>query len=179
MHQVFNNKNKFIILGLSILGLLKAGFVGAQPCPVCVVAIGAGLGFSRWFGIDDVVASIWIGALLTVITIWTLMWMKNKKWSFQDDGVVITLSYILLTYIPLYYAGIVGNPLNMIWGMDKILVGSIIGAVVFFIGHWINLYLKSKNNGKVFFPYQRVAIPVGVIFLTSLVFHFLFINKII
>ncbi|MFA6190236.1 MAG: hypothetical protein WC711_01835 [Candidatus Staskawiczbacteria bacterium] len=179
MKQILHSKNKVIILGLSMLGLLKAGIVSAQPCPVCVVAIGAGLGFSRWLGIDDVVASIWIGALLTVIIIWTLLFMKNKKWSFSDDGVVITLSYIILTYVPLYYAGVVGHPLNMIWGMDKILVGSIIGAVVFFIGHWTNLYLKTKNNGKAFFPYQKVVIPFGAVLIASLIFHILIQNKII
>lgn len=171
--------NKITFLGLILSGFLWAGKATAQVCPVCVVAIGAGLGFSRWFGIDDVVASIWIGALLTALTIWTLVWMKKKGWSFQDDGVVITLAYILLTYIPLYYAGIVGHPLNMIWGLDKIIVGSIIGTTVFFIGHWINLYLKKKNNGKAKFPYQKVIIPVASLLVVSIIFHILLTYKLI
>jgi len=172
-------KKIILLSGLIALGLSLANWALAQPCPVCVVAIGAGLGASRWLGIDDVVASIWIGALLTVLIVWTLLWMKNKKWSFPDDGVVITLLYIVLTYVPLYYVGIVGHPLNMIWGIDKILIGSIIGTTAFFAGHWMNLYMKSKNNGKAFFPYQKVAIPFGVIFITSLIFHLLIQNKII
>lgn len=177
MKQVLS-KNK-VILGLSFLGLFLTGTASAQVCPVCVVAVGAGLGFSRFFGIDDVVTSIWIGAFLTIITIWTLMWMKKKNWSFQDDGVVITLLYVLLTYIPLYYAGIVGHPQNMIFGMDKIIFGSIIGATAFFVGHWINLYLKKTNNGMARFPYQKVVIPVGTILVTSIVFHILIKNNII
>ncbi|MCX6719844.1 MAG: hypothetical protein NTV36_01940, partial [Candidatus Staskawiczbacteria bacterium] len=67
------------------------------------------------------------------------------------------------------YAGIVGHPLNKIWGLDKIIVGSIIGAVVLFLGHWLNLYFKKQNHGKVFFPYQRVAVPVVLLLITSLI----------
>jgi hypothetical protein len=167
MKQALNNK--FLLSGLVAFGLLFANFIKAQVCPVCVVAIGAGLGFSRWFGIDDVVASIWIGALFVAIISWTLSYMKKKGWSFHDDGIVITLAYIFLTYIPLYYAGIVGHPLNMIWGMDKILVGSVIGSIMLYIGHWIHAYLKKKNNNKSFFAYQRVAVPIIILIVTSII----------
>jgi hypothetical protein len=161
--------NKIIFFSFLFLGLVLAGAVSAQVCPVCVIAIGAGLGLSRWFGIDDVVSSVWIGAFLIAIISWTLEYMRKKKWNFQDDGIVITLAYILLTFIPLYYYKIVGLPLNQIWGMDKIIVGSIIGAIVLFLGHWLHLYFKKLNNGKSFFPYQRVAVPVLLLIITSLI----------
>jgi len=167
MQQVHNKK--VIFLGLLASGFLWAKTAAAQVCPVCVVAIGAGLGLSRWFGIDDTITSVWIGAFLTAITSWTLSFMKKKGWSFADDGIVITLAYILLTYIPLYYAGILGQSANQIWGMDKILWGSVIGTVVLFLGNWLNAYLKKINKGKVFFPYQRVAVPVLLLIITSLI----------
>jgi hypothetical protein len=169
---MFNKK--LIFLGL-LSGFFWAKTAAAQVCPVCVVAIGAGLGLSRWFGIDDVVSSVWIGAFLIAIISWTLSFMKKRKWDFQDDGIVITLAYILLTFIPLYYAGIVGHPKNQIWGIDKIIFGSTIGAAVLFLGHWLHNYLKKINiplgaqAGKSFFPYQRVAIPVIALILTSLI----------
>jgi uncharacterized membrane protein YjjB (DUF3815 family) len=90
---------KYLFFGLLIFGIFAAGVVSAQVCPVCVVAIGAGLGFSRWFGIDDIISSVWIGAFMVAITSWTLSFMKKKKWSFDDDGIVITLAYLLLTYV--------------------------------------------------------------------------------
>jgi hypothetical protein len=77
--------------------------------------------------------------------------------------------YIVLTFIPLYYARIIGNPLNQIWGIDKIIFGSIAGAIGLFVGHWLHLFLKKKNNGKSFFPYQRVAVPVFILILKSLI----------
>lgn len=172
------NKN-FLFLGLLAIGFFWVSTASAQVCPVCVVAIGAGLGLSRWFGIDDIISSIWIGALLTALILWTLMWMKSKRWNFQDDGVVITIAYILLTFIPLYYAGIVGHPLNKIWGLDKIIFGSTVGTIAFFVGHWINLYLKKNNNGKALFPYQKVVLPVVALIITSLTAYLLIIWKII
>ena len=167
MQQASNKK--LIFFGLLLAGFFWAKTAAAQVCPVCVVAIGAGLGLSRWFGIDDVVSSVWIGAFMIAIISWTLSYMKKKGWSFTDDGIVITLAYILLTYIPLYYAGIVGHPSNKIWGLDKIIVGSIMGGAILFLGHWLHLYLKKKNKGKVFFHYQRVAIPVVLLIITSLI----------
>lgn len=172
-------KIDLIFLGLLIPGLFGAGVASAQVCPVCVVAIGAGLGFSRWLKIDDVLSSIWIGAFLIAIILGTLILMEKKKWRFDDDGVVVTLAYIVLTYVPLYYAKIVGDPLNQILGLDKIIFGSIIGMTAFFIGHWINLYLKKINNGKAFFPFQKVVMPIAFLILTTLIFYFLITYKLI
>ena len=90
---------EYFLIGFLLVGIMLAGTVGAQVCPVCVVAIGAGLGLSRWIGIDDVVSSVWIGAFLFAVISWTLEFMKKRKWNFQDDGIVITLAYLLLTFI--------------------------------------------------------------------------------
>jgi len=164
---MFNKK--IILLGIILLGLFFACTIYAQPCPVCVVAIGAGLGFSRWFGIDDVISSIWIGAFMVSLISWTLIFMRKKNWNFHDDGIIITLSYIALTYIPLYYAGIVGHPENQIWGIDKIIFGSFAGSFMVYVGHWLHAYLKKINNNKSFFNYQRVVVPVAVLLLTSII----------
>lgn len=166
MKQEYNKK---IFLGLLFSGLLWAKSATAQICQLCVVTIGAGLGLSRWLGIDDVVSSVWIGALLVSVILWTLMYLKKKGWSFQDDGVVITFAYILLIYTPLYYVGIVGNSENQIFGLDKIIFGSSIGVASLFLGHWTNLYMKKKNNGKAFFSFQKVIIPVLFLIITSLI----------
>ncbi|MEI7425054.1 MAG: hypothetical protein WCK10_02970, partial [Candidatus Staskawiczbacteria bacterium] len=125
MQQVFNKK--ILSLGLIISGFLWAN-VAKAVCPLCVVAVGAGLGFSEWIGIDDVVASIWIGALLVSMTLWTLIEMKKHNWRFKFDTIIISLAYYLLTFVPLYYSGIVGHPFNRIFGLDKIIFGTAIGT---------------------------------------------------
>jgi len=190
--------NKLLFLGLLIPGFFWANMAKAV-CPLCVVAVGAGLGFSRWLGVDDVVSSIWIGALLVSIIWWTLIEMKKKNLAllnnfakrnyrfsvfnrvknFPYDAIIISMAYYLLTFVPLYYAGIVGHPLNKIFGIDKIVFGTAMGTVICLLAHWLNIYLKKKNNGKVFFLYQKVVIPVVILILTSLTFYLLILWKII
>ena len=162
---------------LLFLGLIFSSFFWANAakaiCPICVVVIGTGLGLSRWLGVDDVVSSIWIGALLVAMIVWTLVEMKKKNWRFPLDTVVIFLAYYLLTFVPLYYAGIVGHPQNKVFGIDKIIFGTAVGTIIFLLSVWLHNYLKKKNNGKSFFPYQKVVLPIVVLLLTSLVFYFL------
>ena len=168
---------------LLFLGLLFSGFFWASAaraiCPLCVVAIGAGLGLSRWLGVDDAVSSVWIGALLVALIGWTMIEMNKKHWRFPLDTLIISLAYYLLTFIPLYYAGIVGHPLNKIFGIDKIVFGTAIGTTVFLLSYGLHLFLKKRNNGKSFFPYQKVVLPVVALILTSLVIYLLLIFRII
>jgi hypothetical protein len=176
MQQVSNKK--FLFLGFILSGFLWASSAKAI-CPLCVIAIGAGLGLSRWLGVDDVVSSIWIGALLVALIMWTLIEMKKHNWRFYFDAIIIALAYYLLTFVPLYYAGIVGHPLNKIFGIDKIVFGTSVGTIMFLLSYWLHSYLKKKNNGKSFFPYQKVVIPFVVLILTSLTFYLLLIWRII
>lgn len=165
---------KFLFLVLSFVGIFSAGLVQAQPvCPLCVVAVGAGLGFSRWLGVDDVLSSIWIGALLMALVLWTYYWFVKKNWNFKFSSIVIFLAYYLFTYIPLYYVGIIGHTYHKTWGVDKVILGSAIGTVMFIFAIWLNGFLKSKNNGKVYFPYQRVVIPFVVLVLTNILLYFI------
>ena len=142
-------------------------------CPLCVVAVGAGLGFSRWLGVDDVVSSIWIGALLASLSMWTVIWMNKKNWGFKYDKIIVLVLYYVLVLLPLYYADIAGHPLNKIFGIDKIVFGALLGSFVFLGSLWLHDFLKTKNQGKSFFQYQKVAVPVLVLLITSLIFYYL------
>ncbi|MCX6720535.1 MAG: hypothetical protein NTW11_01910 [Candidatus Staskawiczbacteria bacterium] len=168
---------KYKLLGLAIFFGITLSGIAKAICPVCVVAVGAGLGFSRWLGVDDVVSSIWIGALLFALSVWTIIWLGKKGWSFKYDGVVIFLAYYLLTLVPLYYADIVGHPLNKIWGIDKIIFGSAIGTITFVLSYLLHNYLKKKNGGKSFFPYQKVVLPVAITIIVSIIFYLLITLK--
>jgi len=62
-----------------------------------------------------------------------------------------------------------GHPLNKIFGIDKIIFGIIFGTIIFWLGEKFHFYLKTRNNGKQFFDYQKVVVPVAVLILTSLI----------
>lgn len=162
---------------LLILGVLIAGTLIWQPakavCPVCTIALGAGVGLCRWLGIDDVISGIWIGGLAVSIILWILNFIAKKQISFPYSRFIISLLLYLIIIAPLYFLDIIGHPLNRIWGMDKLLFGIIIGSIVFLLSFWFHNFLKNKNQGKSFFPYQKVVLPVLSLIIISLIFNFL------
>ena len=172
--------SKKVILFISFLfgGTFLAEMAKAI-CPICVVAVGAGLGLSRWLGVDDVVSSVWIGALLIAVSFWTLTEIKKTKWGVSFNIWEVSIFYYLLTLVPMYYAGIIGHPLNKIFGVDKIVFGIIVGTIIFLLARWLNLYFKKINNGKVFFLYQKVVIPVVILIITSLILYLLISYRLI
>ena len=55
------------VLMLGVLGISAADAV----CPVCTVAVGAGLEGMRLLGVDDVITGIWAGGLTLSLFFWT------------------------------------------------------------------------------------------------------------
>jgi len=163
---------KLSYLFISFFGLLFAKSALAV-CPVCFVAVSSGVGLCRWLGIEDDVTGLWIGGVIVSLIFWTLDWMKKKNISFAFTKTVVFFSYYVLVVVPLYFLGVMGHPLNKILGIDKLLFGIISGSLIFLFSVWLNEFLKKKNNGKVFFPYQKVVIPVSLLIITSLLFYFI------
>jgi hypothetical protein len=124
-------------------------------------------------GVDDLVSSVWIGAILMALVFWTLHWLKKKNWGFKFSGVTVFLFYYLFTYLPLYYLKIMGQSQNVFLGVDKILFGSISGTVVLSASLLLHNWLKSKNGNKSYFSYQKVVIPILALILNSLIFYLL------
>ncbi len=160
-------KRVFFLLFL-ILSLILANNAIAV-CPVCTLAVGVGLGLSRWLKIDDLISGIWIGALIVSLTFWTDDFLKKKKINFKFSHLIILVIYLLLVILPLYFSGIIGHPLNTILGIDKLIFGTFLGIILFYLANYLNNYLKSKNNNKVYFAYQKVIIPVGILLISSLI----------
>ena len=161
-------KKMAALLGLFFFFSGKAGAV----CPVCTVAVGAGVGFSRWLGIDDVISGIWIGGLTVSLIGWTINWLEKKNIRFKGRKISVALGYFLLVVPPLYWAGIMGHPLNTLWGVDRLLLGIFFGSAGFVLAAVGYERLKKKNGNRAHFPFQKVAMPVGTLLLLSLAFYF-------
>lgn len=142
-------------------------------CPVCTVAAGAGVGLTRWLGIDDTIAGIWIGGLLISISAWTAGWLKKKGIKIRGLFWVSLVFFATITIVPLYYYGVMGHPWNTFWGMDKLLLGNIFGAIFFLAGGCIYKIFKTKNGGRAHFPFEKVVLPVAPLIILSAVFYFL------
>lgn len=165
-------KSKIKFICLSIIGLFSIPFATQAVCPVCTVAIASGVGLCRYLGINDLVSGLWVGGLLLSLTIWTKDYLNKHKWDFKYSLGVLLAVYFLITFIPLKALGVLGNKYNLIFGMDRLLFASLIGAFLTFISIFINNWLKHKNHNKVFIPYQKVIVPLVLLIIFSFVFYY-------
>jgi hypothetical protein len=140
-------------------------------CPICTVAVAAGLGLSRYLGIDDAVSSLWIGGLILSVSFWSIDWLTKKKVTFKYRNPLVFLFWYGLTLIPLQLTGIMGHPFNTILGIDKILFGTAVGSVFFLIGIWADKKVREKR-GKQLFAFQKVVFPVVALAIISLIIYF-------
>jgi hypothetical protein len=165
---------KILLFLVSIFGL-NLMFVGTAKaiCPVCTVFVGAGVGLSRWLGIDDTITGIWVGGLTVSLIIWTINWFNKKNIRFKGRKILIVLGYYALIVAPLHFTNIIGHPQNTLWGMDRLLLGIGVGTLVFIAANWWYESIKKKNNGKAQFPFQKVVWPVGALAIASAIFYLL------
>jgi len=160
---------KYIIL-LSSIFLLSFKITNAF-CPVCTIAVGAGIGLTKYLGIDDTITGLWIGALIISLSMWTINWLakKNKKSLFIK--IITYIFYIALIIIPLFFMKSVFHPFNVLWGINKLILGIILGAFIFYIDAIWYANIKKNNNGKPHFPFEKVVIPVLSLILLSFAFY--------
>ncbi len=183
MKKIFSSgREKFLASGRKLFLIIfpLTAFAFAWParalCPVCVVAVSAGLGLSEYLGIDDSIAGLWIGALLASLVAWTVGWFDKKGWTFKSRpwrDFFTALIYYAIVIWPLAARGFIGQPTNRLWGLDKLILGIIIGTSLFAaMGMWY-VRLKKKNNGRAYFSYQKVVMPVGALIIFSFIFYFI------
>ena len=164
-------KRLFTCLLCVLCGL--ALFVGTADavCPVCTIAIGAGLEGMRVLGVKDVLTGIWAGGLTVSLIGWTAAYMrrhniKNPFWYFLNAVVYIAL----LAGVYFFPADkpIVKWWENCMWHMDQFLLGVLVGGATFIIMELWYLYIKKNNGGHALFPFQKVVMPfAGLLVMTG------------
>jgi len=132
-------------------------------CPICSIGVVAGLGLSRWLKVDDSISGLWIGALILGLSFWTYNWLLRKREKKQIIILIIVLiAYWLLTFMPLYATDVINNSCKTIWGLNRLVFGSVLGIILFSA-----TFLIKKG----LFPYQRVIIPLSVLVIASFILN--------
>ena len=160
------------IISISALLILTSPLFAHAICPVCTVAVGAGLGLAEWLGIDDSISGLWIGGLIVSLIIWTINWLNSKSVHFRGRKISVTAFYYLIVVSPLYWKGIIGHPYNKLCGVDKLLFGIILGSVLFLLGVATHNYLKKKNDEKSYFKGQKIVIAISPLIIASIILYF-------
>jgi hypothetical protein len=141
-------------------------------CPVCTVAVGAGLGLAEYLGIDDSISGLWIGALIVSISIWTINWLTRKNIKFKGRKILIFAVYYLLVLGPLWKKGMIGHPYNKLCGIDKLLFGIILGTILFSAGVLFHSYIRKRNGDISYFKGQKIVFGIAPFVIASIILYF-------
>jgi hypothetical protein len=165
-------KTKFLYLFSFLICLVLLSAKSALAiCPVCTVAVIGGVGLSRWLGVDDTITGLWVGGFIVSMIFWTIDWLNRKNIKFPFMKIIVWIGYYVLVIIPLYEMGIMGHPFNTLWGIDKLLLGTIFGSVGFLIGVVAYPKIKEKNGGKAHFPFEKIVVAIAPLIVLSLAFY--------
>lgn len=144
--------------------------VAQAVCPVCTVAVGAGLEGMRLLGVDDVITGIWAGGLSLSLFFWTAGWLKkhNVKSAFWQIVVPFVFYYGLLALV--YALPSIQFGVNTLWGIDKFLLGIVVGTIAFYLGARWYVKIKRENGGHAKFAFQKVVVPLSFLIIATVVF---------
>lgn len=135
---------------------------------ICALGSASASLITKYLGISDFIFGIWIGALNLIFSIATIDYLNKKNIKFLFRKPLIFLLYSISILIPLYYFKAI-DVASKIFGIDKVIWGFFIGNLTLKIGYYFNDLLIKKNNGKVYFKFQKSIIPILFLLALSLV----------
>ncbi len=175
----FSSIGKFkavlMLLIIATVALVNLSTVTSAMCPLCVAGAAIGLSVARYYGVDDLVVGLWLGALAVSTAVWinNVINKKTKVKIVPLQGFFVITVLIAATIMPFYFAGFfkgMPNMVDTVFGINRLVVGSLIGGIVTFAGSPVSNVIKKKR-GKVF-PYQTIILTLLVLVVLSLLFWY-------
>ncbi|MDN5358230.1 MAG: hypothetical protein PWP76_73 [Candidatus Diapherotrites archaeon] len=133
-------------------------------CPLCTAAVGTGAVISRFLGLDDMVFGLWVGA---VVVSSTMVAARKMKQVFPYQNAVLSAAAVALTVYGLKLADILGDLRYMVFGIDKMVIGIVVGAAVTYVMPKISLKLLLKYR-RALFPRQTIVLTVLTLIILSI-----------
>lgn len=150
-------------------------------CPLCAAGTGIVALGASYFGIDDAIVGIWVGAFSLSLGIVTAKAIKKKIIPLQDFFVAIIV-YLLTVlpsavffkhYLPLYIHlfGPYGSALNTMYIVKRFYIGALLGALIIVVSPYLNNLIISLFKEKKI-AFQKLILTFVLLFIISLIFHF-------
>ena len=154
------------------LCMLPAAAVANPACPICTIAIDAGVGVAQKMGVPVAIVGLWAGALLTLLGYWLIKFFDKRGWKFWGrKALLIGLSVAMIVFA---YVGDIDYSPQWFMGfiyIDPILFGTLVGMILFILVEKLYERMKAKNGGHAHFPFERVVLPVVALALASWVMY--------
>lgn len=142
-------------------------------CPLCTAATGTVATVTRVYGVDDLV----VGTLIGAFTISTALWLnnillkRNEGKNYIPYQLYLILMLTIVSTITGFYFFSTGSDLYKIFGIDKLLLGVVIGSFITLVGFGTHNILRKINKNKNYFPAQSILIVLILLFLINISFY--------
>lgn len=144
-------------------------------CPLCTAATGAAVATARWFGVDDLIVGTFFGGFIISSSLWfnNIIKKKNKGEEFIAYQSWLIILFSLASTIFAYYAlGLLNlTPPYVIFGIDKILLGTMIGSFITLFAFYFHEFLKKVNGNKNYIPFQAIILSLFILSLASISYY--------
>ncbi len=178
-------KKIFLILMIFLISAFLIVPSVMAHCPLCTAAAAGGVAVARFYGVDDSIVGLLLGALIVSTALWFGRWMKKKDYGFIIPEFIIVLVSFLIFAVPFYYTGLITD-VDMVksmpehhsmlglgaYGIDKLLFGMIIGSLAVWGAFSLSDIIKKKR-GKVLWDYQGLSFMIMALIILSLIFWLL------
>jgi len=144
-------------------------------CPLCTAGAAIALGIARYYGVDDIVVGLWLGALAVSTALWVNNVIKKRVRPniIPVQGPLIVTLVIASTIVPFYFAGFFNGMPNMvdtIFGINRLVFGTVIGGIVMLVGEPLSNFIKRKRHAA--FPFQTIVLTLLILTLLSVLFWY-------
>ncbi len=173
MNLAFTKAAAALMIIVVILTSVTLTNTVSAMCPLCTAAAAIGLSIARYYGVNDVVVGLWLGALAVSTALWLNNVVKKRVRHdiipFQEP--LIIAAVIASTIVPFYFAGFFNGMPNMvdtILGINKVAFGTVIGGLVMFIGAPLSDFVKRRRQKA--FPFQTIILTLLMLSILSVLF---------
>ncbi|MBI4155335.1 hypothetical protein HY498_04585 [Candidatus Woesearchaeota archaeon] len=142
---------KFLLFFISLISIPSV----YAHCPLCTAATGAAVAVARFYGINDAIVGLFIGAFAISTGLWISNILKKRKISFSYHGLVLSILSLIITIVSLYFGRLFDAPGSLL-GMPTLLTGILIGSSASWLGHIGHSVLKNYNGEKNLVPLQGI-----------------------
>ena len=171
-------KNEFAIFGIVLFSSLLFSFTSifsnivVAHCPLCTLATGAAVAAARWYGVDDLIVSTFIGGVIISTGYWANNWLnkrsKGKGYIKFQLPILVLASYVSVV-LTLYFSGLLGNtaPQFLLFGIDKLFIGATVGSIVTVLAFTLHDALRRHNGNKNYLPFQAIVLALAFLAATA------------
>lgn len=153
-----------VIFFLSLFLVIKPVFA---HCPLCTAATGSVVAATRFYGVDDLIVGTFIGGFVISSAFWfnNILRKRNKNKNYIPFQLVgILLLSLVLTILTFHTIGLTSVTL---FGVDRILLGLLIGSFITLIAFRFHDFLKRSNGNKSYIPFQVILITLAFLLVAT------------